>query len=411
MSLRKLILALALVLISTLQMSARAETATTTPKKKAPAKVPKITETFAPEAPGIVVDDAFANPAANGHQKILDSLNSLGKGDTVKMWMFSMSDPDIITALKNADSREVNITIIFNGAMFEGDDAKIPQELKTGTQITVLRATPEFSITHAKTFIVNSAKDGQYVWIMSLNTTQNFPNQADFAVRTSDAAVLSDLNNLFATDVSNSANKSDATSPITSPNLIVSPVNSLDRLLALINTATVSIDMTVENLAYSLPTTQSPDSFTQIVDALKAKIQNGIKVRVITPSCDMNPSNPGFNLTALAALNKVRAGVGRVMPYPGSETTPYMHQKIIIIDGQRFYVGSENFSSNSLTKAREIGVIAKVSGPDDIIIGDFNTEWGNTTVPPASIPKNCDAFGGKGKTTNSEKISKETDRQ
>ena len=59
--------------------------------------------------------------------------------------------------------------------------------------------------------------------------------------------------------------------------------------------------MTVENIAYYPPTPKYPKPFEQIVNALIAKMRQGVRVRVITPGCDLNPWNPGYNMDALNA--------------------------------------------------------------------------------------------------------------
>ncbi len=353
-------------------------------------------------ANGIVAEDAFANPSPNGHQRVIDAIND-PKTHSIEMWMYSMSDPGVINALRAADARGVKIAIIFNDRMFQGHDERIVNELTSGTHIQIIRASPKFSITHAKTFIVNAGQPDDYAWIMSLNMTQNYPNQADFAVKTDDPKVLTDLTNLFQLDEENAKNSTaleldgqDGRARLTSPNLIVSPQNSLERILALINSAHSSIDMTVENLSYFVPTPKYPKPFTQIVDALIAKIKEGVQVRVITPSCDMN-WNPGFNMRALNALNQAASPkiVAKMMPYPASPTSPYMHQKLIIVDHKIFFIGSENFSVNSLEKAREIGVIVKLSGPAAIVQQDFDQEFNEAVAPAGSdraIPRNCQAF-------------------
>ena len=352
---------------------------------------------------GVTVDDAFADPNPNGPQKVLDAINDPNT-KSIEMWMYSMSNADVVNALLAAGNRGVKITVIFNGGMFTGHNSNVVSELSNSTNITVIQASPGFSITHAKTFIVNAGQPDAYAWIMSMNMTDGYADEADFGIKTSDPQVVTDLNALFQLDIENAQNSTalepdgqDGRPSLTSPDLVVSPVNSLDQVLALINSAQTSVDLTVENLAYYPPTPQYPKPFEQIVNALIAKMQAGVTVRVITPGCDLNPWNPGMNMDALNALNQAASPqiVAKMMPYPASPTAPYMHQKLIIVDRSRFFIGSVNFSINSLEKAREIGVIAQMSGPASIIQKEFDQEFSEAVTPAASdkdIPKNCKAF-------------------
>ena len=352
---------------------------------------------------GVTVSDAFADPNPVGPQKFIASINDPNT-TSIEMWMFSMSDRNVVNALMAAGSRGTKITIIFNAGMFTGRDSNVVSELSNNPNITVVQASAGFSITHAKTMIVNAGQPDSYAWIMSMNATDNFAEEADFAIKTSDPQVITDLNNLFQLDLQNAQDSTalnldgqEGRPSLTSPNLVVSPQNSLPQIVALINSAQSSIDLTVENFGYYPPTPKYPKPFEQIVNALIAKMQQGVTVRVITPSCDLNPWNPGYNMEALNALNQAASPVvvAKMMPYPASSTAPYMHQKLIIVDNARFFIGSVNFSINSLKKAREIGVIAKINNTDSFVEQEFDQEFNEAVAPAASdqdIPTSCQAF-------------------
>ncbi len=354
-------------------------------------------------ASGVTVEDAFADPSPVGPQKLIASINDPNTR-SIEMWMFSMSDQNVVNALVAAGERGAQVTIIFNAGMFTGRDSSVVSELSNSPNINVVQASAGFSITHAKTMIVNAGQPDAYAWIMSMNATTNYAEEADFAVKTSDSRVVSDLNNLFQLDLQNAQNSTalnldgqEGRPSLTSPNLVVSPQNSLQKILDLINSAHSSIDMTVENIAYYPPTPKYPKPFEQIVNALIAKMRQGVRVRVITPGCDLNPWNPGYNMDALNALNQAASPmiVAKMMPYPASPTAPYMHQKLIIVDNSRFFIGSVNFSINSLKKAREIGVISKINGADRFVEQEFDQEFNEGVTPASSdrgIPRSCQAF-------------------
>jgi phosphatidylserine/phosphatidylglycerophosphate/cardiolipin synthase-like enzyme len=68
------------------------------------------------------------------------------------------------------------------------------------------------------------------------------------------------------------------------------------------------------------------------------------------------------NTQSNATLAAITAGGGHV--YVGgapesssSPSSPYIHAKAIVVDGTTAWVGSENFSDESLSRNRELGVV------------------------------------------------------
>jgi len=103
--------------------------------------------------------------------------------------------------------------------------------------------------------------------------------------------------------------------------------------------------------------------------------------------CDKNP-NPLLNYPPLERL--ARAGVEvRVMITPESQSHPYMHSKMILVDGERAYLGSVNFSFNSTTRARELGIIFSRASIAKEIGRIFKADWAVSVDPPDPPPWNC----------------------
>jgi phosphatidylserine/phosphatidylglycerophosphate/cardiolipin synthase-like enzyme len=63
------------------------------------------------------------------------------------------------------------------------------------------------------------------------------------------------------------------------------------------------------------------------------------------------------------------------MPNPSSVDVPYIHAKSIVVDRKKSYVGSINFSINSLNKAREVGIIFLNALASVKIIEKFDNDW------------------------------------
>ena len=55
-----------------------------------------------------------------------------------------------------------------------------------------------------------------------------------------------------------------------------------------------------------------------------------------------------------------------------------IHTKIIVVDGQKAFVGSENISTPSLDQNRELGIIVSDSGVLQTLQQTFQQDWGDS---------------------------------
>jgi phosphatidylserine/phosphatidylglycerophosphate/cardiolipin synthase-like enzyme len=127
--------------------------------------------------------------------------------------------------------------------------------------------------------------------------------------------------------------------------LVWSPTNSQLAMVGLIDSAQHSLLVENEEM-----------SDTAIVDALEGAAERGVAVQVIM--------NAGTSYSS--EWNRITAAGGRISTY--ASTAPlYIHAKVILADygypTASVFQGSENFSSASLTRNRELGLII-----DDISI-------------------------------------------
>ena len=53
-----------------------------------------------------------------------------------------------------------------------------------------------------------------------------------------------------------------------------------------------------------------------------------------------------------------------------------MHAKIIVVDGVKAFVGSENISTQSLDQNRELGIIVSDTTILNKLQSTFQTDWG-----------------------------------
>ncbi|HEY1812322.1 MAG TPA: phosphatidylserine/phosphatidylglycerophosphate/cardiolipin synthase family protein [Kofleriaceae bacterium] len=291
-----------------------------------------------------------------------------GAKASIELAMFHLTDHTVLDALVRAAGRGVAVRVILDGASLK--DARydrVAQALSAG-HVQVRGSSPAFSITHEKAMIVDRA----VAFITAINLTRDEATTRDFGVITRAPGVVGGARELFDADWSNAASGGNATPVLAEPSLVVSP-GARQKLVGLVAAAKRDAIATVENLG-------DPG----IADALMAAAKRGVRVRVIVPLCDKG-LDPLYNLAPARRL--AAAGVGvRTMPAPETAHQPYMHSKLIQIDGATTFVGSENFSINSLTKARELGVIFANAEAALEIENAFEADWAAAIPPPAGQP-------------------------
>lgn len=130
------------------------------------------------------------------------------------------------------------------------------------------------------------------------------------------------------------ADFSDAPFPAYTGRLLLSPINAQARLVALVRTATRTIDLESESL--------EPHS--------RRRADRARAGRRPCARCDLDTTPTASSMRTLADLTAAGITV-RIL------ATPYMHAKAIVVDGARAYVGSANVTYVSLTSNRELGVL------------------------------------------------------
>lgn len=290
-------------------------------------------------------------------------LNILSKAkSSVKMMMYHLSNKKVIQKLKDLAKKGIHIQIILDsdGLTYNCHSQGIANDL-TQNGIEVFWSTPEFSLMHVKSFLV----DDSILWLSTMNLTQAiYFSMRDFSITTKDALLVSDFQQVFAADVKNSINKSKESPTLQDPNIVLSPINALTKIVDLINSAQSSIDLIVENLGS-----------TDVQKALLNALQRKVKVRLLTPDCAYL-DKPEKNDSSLKEL--VAAGAqSHVMP-ESNKNNPYIHAKILNIDSKKIFLGSENFSNNSLNWSRELGVIFISNPISKEIQTVFDRDWSDS---------------------------------
>ncbi len=277
---------------------------------------------------------------------ILAAINAAQKSIHVTMYLFTNDTLADALIAQHKAGRDVKIVLNQNFPSAGADNQQEYAKFKAAG-IPVVWAPPQFTYTHEKAVII----DGTSAWIMTMNLTFTSPtDNREFLAIDSDPYDVAEAEEIFAADFANRA-------PTLTGRLVTAPVNAREKLVRLLNEATKTIDLEGESF-----------SDQGIEDALVAAKKRGLAVRVLLS--DQQPS------TAMAkSVADLKAAAIPVRKL----AVPYIHSKAIVADGTVAYVGSENFTLNSLDNNRELGVLVSDPGAVKIVADTINKDF-NTGV-------------------------------
>lgn len=153
--------------------------------------------------------------------------------------------------------------------------------------------------------------------------------------------------------------------------LFVDPDEGATPILKAIQTAKKSVDVVVYIL-----------TSTDIVDALIAAHDRGVKVRVLLEKKPFNPNNPDLPLPLNKKTFQTLQASGIDVRYTDPRFT-YTHQKTMIVDQATAYILTCNFSKSAFVSNREYGLIN--SSPSDVneVLAIFNADWERRPYTPS----------------------------
>jgi len=256
---------------------------------------------------------------------LLTAINGAIK--SIDLVIYELQDPEIENALVQAHNRGVSVRVLLENLNSFGRHPNQPAYDLLASKGVPVKWTPSyFPLVHQKTLIIDNA--GAIIMTFNLQP-QYYASSRDFGIIDPDPTDVAAIASAFDSDW----NASQATAQ-SGRDLVWSPGSSA-TLLALISQATSTLDVYNEEMAD-----------VRITQALEAAAQRGVAVRVVmTYATNWKP-----------ALNElVQKGV--VVRTYSSSAKFYIHAKVIIADNDEAFVGSENFSAQSLDQNRELGIL------------------------------------------------------
>ncbi|GCE17370.1 phospholipase D-like domain-containing protein [Dictyobacter kobayashii] len=284
-----------------------------------------------------------------GEQVITTAINGAQK--SVWLEMYLLTDKKVINALENAAHRQLDVRVILETHPY-GSGSVSPTQTMDQLQAAGIKTqatSPDFALTHEKGMII----DGQTAFIM----TSNFTNAAlgnskytlnrEYGIIDTNAQDVKTVQDIFTADWNRQPFK------LNNPRLVVSPLNSHATFLALIRGAKKSLAIEAEEMQDS-----------QVEQALTTAASHGVHIQVILPASSSSDSNSeGISIIKQAGVQVKQ------------DQRLYMHAKIIIIDQQKAFVGSENISTASLDKNRELGIVVSDAAVLMALGRTFQTDW------------------------------------
>lgn len=276
---------------------------------------------------------------------------------SVQLEMYLLTDTRVVQALEEAANRGVDVRVLLELHPL-GENPTGPQktfETLAAAGVQMKAGDSAYTLTHEKAMIV----DGATLYVMTCNLTKSALGGSSAATNREYTVVDTSAGDVREAQAIFQADWNHTTPSVAAPNLVVSPVNARAKLAALIASAKSSLLLDQEEMA---------DASTE--DALIAEARRGVTVQVLLPQ-------PSAGTPASADIARLAQG-GVQVRYM---TRLYMHAKMMLADGARAFVGSENISAQSLDGNRELGVL--VADPDALarITSTFTLDW--STAQPA----------------------------
>ena len=269
---------------------------------------------------------------------------------TLQFWLYNFTFDDTKRFFHELGVNGTKIQWIVESAQYSSKDNQFQQLLEwfRDNKNIVIIPDDRLGITyqHAKTFVT----EDKFIMQTANITYSSFNKNREIFVFGTDTWVVASLHQLFYNDWMSQPTKMDALHP----NLVVCPFNCRKRIEALLNHAQSSIVMYQQYIADN-----------DIQKILRAKKNDGVDIKLILGKFDDKKKANDTDQQFYDAMS------GSVK----FQSSPYVHAKAILVDGQFLLVSSMNISDTSLDKNREIGILLVNRFQIEKLMGVFMKDW------------------------------------
>ena len=283
---------------------------------------------------------------------LLDGINNAQK--SVYLEMYLLTDNKIISALEDAAHRNLDVRVMLETHPYGGGNVSPTTTIDklNAAGVKAQGTNPAFALTHEKGMII----DGMTSYIMTSNFTlaalggNSSTKNREYDIVDNNPQDVQAITDIFNADWNRTSAQYSA------PNLVVSPDNSRNDFKALINSARKTLSIEAEEMQDS-----------EIEQALISTAKRGVQVQVILPAPKSSSDDSNSQ-----GINTIKQGGVQVK----EDGQLYMHAKIIVVDGQKAFVGSENISTASLDRNRELGLLIADANVINTLQQTFQQDWG-----------------------------------
>ena len=259
-----------------------------------------------------------------------NSLLELFKNAEKRIWVeiYTWTEKDTLNVLIDAKKRGVDVRVILEWNVYGTPRINFStfEKLRSKDIPVVYADNYRYSFTHAKFFLI----DERY-FISTWNFTQSLvKSNRDIIFSDTNDEILLFLESLFLSDFHHK-NIGNLAIP---QNIVLSPHQSREKIDTLLLGAKRNIKIYAQTLS-------DPD----VLAILKSQKKKGISVEICTAKNETNTTErPKTDISWTFVKS------------------PYLHAKVIFIDDQTFFIGSQNLTENAIEKNREVGILLEGAG-------------------------------------------------
>lgn len=270
--------------------------------------------------------EIFVLPSNNVKKELISAIDTAESRIWIEIYMWT--DKDLLSAIINAKQRGVDVRVLLEWNVYGTPKINVPvfQTLRSHDIPVKYTNNYRFTFTHAKFFLI----DNRY-YVSTGNFTRSFfQGNREFIFSDRDADMLWFFELLFEADFAHQ-NFADYTKK--PQNIILSPYDAREQIEGMIQSAKKSVFVYVQTL-------QDP----RILEILGEKHAQWLDIRICTADNESSKNKENPKSLPWAIVKK-----------------PYLHAKILLIDGRVFFLWSQNFTTNALENNREVGVFFAAS--------------------------------------------------
>ena len=270
----------------------------------------------------------------------IEYINWARKEIRIALYMFTL--PSLMEALLRAKNRGVDVKIILEKNPYNAvsTNREASQFFRKNNISFYETDSSYFTFMHAKYMIIDD------MWIISTGnwTRSTFSSNRDFFVFWENTIIMQDLKDLFERDLLDKAwNWHDS-------RILVWPTNARERILQFVHSSIHEIDIYMPEL-----------TDTGIIWELQKICSQGKMIHILL---DQKTEN----------MRKEESISHKWCPEIREMKHPSLHAKAIIVDKERAFIGSFNFTKNSLENNREIGIFIYWNSIKNIV-NTFQKDW------------------------------------